>query len=407
MSRKQQVQAIILGSNPTALGVLRCLGRVRIPTIHVGLKIGLLSFSRWNQRDFPSLLPGPSQPGNLAAALEKLPIDKGVLFPCSDSLAMAVAISKEQLRDRFFSSSATSEVLRRLSDKSELADILDLCDIPHPKTVIVGHEHDNQELELQKMAGAFLKPVNSEGFVPRFGVKAFQVNSDEDMISKVAEIHEAGYEVLLQEYVPGPACNHYFIDGFVNRFGKICCLFARRRLRMYPPDFGNSSSMTSIAIEDVAGAVDSLGVLFEKVRYRGIFSSEFKYDERDDLFKLIEINVRPWLFVEFAAHCGVNVCKMAYDDALERDVSPIGDYKIGVKCVYAYYDIASGWSLFKARQLTAWAWLKSWWGAKFTFFCWDDPMPAIYNSFKWLGGFLKRRLPVNSLQRRNPHQLIS
>jgi len=47
-----------------------------------------------------------------------------------------------------------------------------------------------------------------------------------------------------------------------------------------------------------------------------VFSAEFKFDERDGLFKILEVNARPWWYVDFAARCGVDVCRMAYRDAL-------------------------------------------------------------------------------------------
>ena len=32
-------------------------------------------------------------------------------------------------------------------------------------------------------------------------------------------------------------------------------------------------------------------------------------------FKILEINARPWWYVELASRCGVDVCTMSYRDA--------------------------------------------------------------------------------------------
>ena len=109
---------------------------------------------------------------------------------------------------------------------------------------------------------------------------------------------DSRFEAVFQEYVAGPMDAHYFIDGFVDRLGEVKAFFARRRLLMYPVDFGNSTLMVSVPLGEVAPALESLRVLFSDLGYRGIFNAEFKRDERDGLFKLLEVNVRPWWFVE-------------------------------------------------------------------------------------------------------------
>ena len=74
---------------------------------------------------------------------------------------------------------------------------------------------------------------------------------------------------------------------------------------------------------DVASAAGSLERLLRGIDYRGVFSAEFKHDERDGLFKILEVNARPWWFAGFAASCGLDVCDMSYRDALGERVEPV------------------------------------------------------------------------------------
>ena len=76
----------------------------------------------------------------------------------------------------------------------------------------------------------------------------------------------AGFEVILQEYIPGPPTEHYFIDGFMDREHVVQARFARQRLRMYPPDFGNSTYMVSVDIGKVRPAMDALRDLAREPR---------------------------------------------------------------------------------------------------------------------------------------------
>ena len=72
-----------------------------------------------------------------------------------------------------------------------------------------------------------------------------------------------------------------------------------------------------------------------------MFSAEFKLDPRDGRFKLLEVNTRPWWYVDFAARCGVDVCTMAYRDALGEGVDTVESYRTGVVCVYPYMDLSA------------------------------------------------------------------
>jgi predicted ATP-grasp superfamily ATP-dependent carboligase len=183
--------------------------------------------------------------------------------------------------------------------------------------------------------------------------------------------------MMLQEYIPGPPTNHYFIDGFVDRQGSIKALFARQRLRMSPPDFGNSTLMISIPISHTEQATATLASLFSDISYRGIFSAEFKRDERNGVFNLIEVNARPWWYVEFAARCGVDVCAMAVHDALGQPVETVTRYRVGRRCVFPYYDLDAVRAERSAGRLSLGQWARSWIGAYQPVFRWTDPRPAL------------------------------
>ena len=82
--------------------------------------------------------------------------------------------------------------------------------------------------------------------------------------------------------------------------------------------------------------------LLARVNYRGIFSAEFKRDARDGQYRILEVNTRAWTYVEFASRCGVNVCEMAWQDALGLPVTAASpSYPVGAGCVSLPRDIRS------------------------------------------------------------------
>ncbi|MEX2375127.1 MAG: hypothetical protein WD942_06005, partial [Dehalococcoidia bacterium] len=209
---------------------------------------------------------------------------------------------------------------------------------------------------------------------------------------RLRSILARGHQVIAQEYVPGPPSNHYFIDGFIDRTGRVRALLARQRLRMYPPLFGNSTCMKSVALAEAQAAADSVTRLLSAVHYRGMFSAEFKRDPRDGEFKILEVNARAWWYVDFAARCGVDVTSMAYRDALGDEVPEVHDYDVGRRLVYPYADYFACRDLRGTGELTLWAWAKSWLGAAQPVFRLDDPWPATAATAKILVGKLRKRL---------------
>ncbi len=379
------VPVLVLGKGMTALGVVRVLGRGGVPLFVAGAGRDLVTRSRW-YRPLPGDPLGGSRDGHLAARLESLDVGRMVLLPCSDGWAMAVSCLSPELRRRFPASLAETSSLERLIDKGRFAETLEELDLPHPRTRRLRTREDLAGASEETLRSAFLKPADSGLFSAAYGVKGLRPSSRDHAAAFVAEARAKGLELMLQEFIPGPPTRHVFLDGFVDRHGRVCAMFARRRLRMFPAEFGNSTYMESIPLSETAPAEATLRRLLSAIRYRGVFSAEFKQDSRDGLFKLLEVNARPWWFVEFAANCGVDVCEMARRDALGEDVTPVSAYRVGRRCVYARRDLATR----HADHTGLAEILGSWIGARHLTFAWDDPKPGLREMSEWTLRKLRR-----------------
>jgi D-aspartate ligase len=373
------VPALILGGvSTTTLGVMRGLGRQGIPAYTVGAGSSFVSRSRWHRR-----LPGPSDRTLTAESLHDflaaLPFDRMVLFPCSDPWLAAVGALEPQLAARFPASLASAETLDILLDKARFATVLAHLGLPHPRTVPIEPSDPPSTFPDWALTGAFLKPRNSDAFRQRFGVKARRFADLREAMTLVAEAGRYGIGLVLQEYVPGPPTRHCMVEGFVDRSGSVRGRLARQRLRMYPTDFGDSVWMVTVPLATVAPALETLDRLFTRLGYRGIFEAEFKLDERDGQWKLLEVNARPWGFIAFAARCGLEVCTMAYRDALGLPVDPVVEYTVGRHCVQPSIQ----WGLVREGRLGVWSWGWSLVGATQLVLCLDDPGPAVADFLQW------------------------
>lgn len=398
-SLDEQLPVVVLAGGVTALGVIRAFGRAGVPVFVHPDTDEAIRYSRW-YRPLLNEAGGVADAGTsespglapLTEALARSGLQHGFLCACTDDWNRAVAQYAETAVPRFLSVVPTRAILDCLQDKSQLATLLKQLDVPMPTTRLIRDSSDLAELPQSSETFYFLKPTDSQRFLNHFGTKGMRVPTAEEARRRLEEVIGAGMSVVLQEYIPGSFTEHYFVDGYVDRQGRTKALFARRRLRIYPPDFGNSTAMVSVALDDVGQAIDSVQRVLQAVDYHGIFSAEFKRDARDARFKLLEINTRPWWFIDFMVRCGVDVCRMAYDDAQGREVAPVMRYKIGATCIYPYYDFVAAQPLIQSGRLSRWRWIAELLPALQPVGCWDDPMPALVGFARVIRSAVRNRL---------------
>ncbi len=386
--------AIVLGRGLTGLGTLRSLVHARIPA-YVACPAGdLVTRSRWH---LPT--PGPvAWDGSIGPQaceiLQGMPLDRAVLIPGADNAALWLAdLAQSELSQRFRVCTSSRETLEILQDKARFGAYLANTSIPHPRTFSIASQADIDAIPFDDLDRVFIKPADSQHFSEALDAKGIWARDAREFGEIWRKLDGQGLKVIAQEYVPGSSSDHYFIDGFRDRYGNLTGLFARRRVRIFPPDFGNSSYCHSIRLEDVQGALDSLTVLLSRLNYRGIFSAEFKQDSRNRQFRILEINTRAWWYVEFAARCGVNVCKLAFEDANAMPVTAAPrNYPVDVGCVNLSGDIKSVLSQTAAMRGSLRKILGQWMHAHYHVFKIDDPMPGLSVFWQILRGRIMKRI---------------
>lgn len=322
--------------------------------------------------------------------LADLPTPLSVLVPCSDLTATWVADMPEELQARFPTSNPSKQSLEVIQDKRKFAELCVQLDVPHPRYFLVESREDLAKADIDEQSNWFYKPSNSRLFLAKYNKKGLRVSSRQEAEELWDRFSADQVSVLLQEYVPGPADQHYFIDGFRDRHGIVRARLARRRTRIHPPDFGNSSYCYHIPIEDIEPAWQSLNRILDHTEYRGIFSAEFKYDADRNEYRILEINARVWVYVDFAAWCGIDVCHLAYLDALEQDVPDLVAKRPGAGCVDMYRDYQSIKGSPKTLRPKVSTVARQWAQARKTLFCWDDPKPALVWGYRLMSARLKR-----------------
>ena len=127
---------------------------------------------------------------------------------------------------------------------------------------------------------------------------------------------------------------------------------------------------------EVEACLPALRTLLDATRYRGIFMIEFKYDERDGLFKIIELNARPFWLIGHVERAGVDLAGSAISTRRSSSSRPPAVQGRPVRDVR---DARRNGDR-PGRRLSAtsgWPVLKPWLFGDKALFWWSDPMPAI------------------------------
>ncbi|HET8785772.1 MAG TPA: ATP-grasp domain-containing protein [Candidatus Limnocylindrales bacterium] len=367
---------LIFGPHIAALGVLRALARRGVTTYVVDDTRNVIVRSRW-YRPAPMTLRETSDPAILADYLRSLDIPRAVLIACSDSWALAVSGLPDDLRERFPSSIAPHAAIERFVDKDRFRELTGDLDLPRPRSIPIANPGDLDAISDEDLRTGFLKPTESQANNRAFRTKGFFIESRAHARGLVEEGAAAGVTFMLQEYIPGDTTKTFLIDGFVDRHGTISAMVARRRLRMDPPKLANTCSDVTIPLAELDACLPTLRTLLEAVAYRGIFNVEFKLDERDGRFKIIELNPRPFWLIGHIARAGADLPWMSYLDAQGLPLPAAVPYQVGRFGLYEIPDATAIVRAIGSRRRPHGPVLRSWLFGDKALFWWNDPMPAL------------------------------
>jgi D-aspartate ligase len=371
---------MVLNMDSNGLGVARSLGREGIQVTGVDFK-----------HDAPGLksrycrclvTPHPhEQPERLLEILmgegRKLR-QKGILYPTSDAYVLFVSRFRKELSQSFLFAIPPEDVLEGIINKRRQYELAERIGIQYPRTFYPESLGDVEAIKQTIKYPAFIKPYYSHVWQATFKNKGFQVASPEQLVERYMEVFGRKLQAMAQEIIKGPNTNHVKVCAYLSENHEPFAMFVTKKIRQYPTDFGVGTCMESLHNQPLA---DMALRFFRGTSYRGTGSIEFKKDECDGEFKMIELNARLWQQNIQATYAGVNFPLIQYLDLTGQLDHPVLDYRDGVRWFDAIQDFQAFWTYRKQGALSLRQWTRSWWGSDcYAYFAWDDPKPAWKNS---------------------------
>ena len=373
---RQMVPCFVLGLFDTGLAVVRALGRS-----------GLTVFGFDHQRDefgfrikfgVHAVSPHPRAADELVAFLcerARHCSERPILYPTSDAFVTFVSENRHTLEPHFRFALPSCESVSIALNKAAMYALASEAQVPVPCTQTPGTLDDVRRLATVVAYPAVIKPLVGHLWRERYrGDKAIRVDGAPALVSWFEEILAAEQPALIQSLVVGPNTNHCKVCGYFDGNGEPRAVICMRKIRQYPVDFGVGTLMETV----VEPEVRELGLrLFRAMNWRGPGSIEFKRDDRDGRWKLIELNPRLWQQHSLAEVSGMNFPLLQYLD-LTGHAATVDTYRAGVRWLDEFRDPRSAWEHRKRAALTFTQWGQSLSGVRaYALWAPDDPAPFL------------------------------
>ena len=384
MKKKYDSPALVLDLFETGLAVGRSLGRNGIKVYGLDFKKDIGWYSKYIESQ---LCPHPINNENefieFLVSFSKSKGEKPVLFITSDDYLSTVSKSRNYLEQYYYINLPEDVLLEQITDKYKQYILAEKNSIPVPRTFKPESIEDIKLISSQNLFPYFIKALDVTSWRKEFGgsKKGFVANNEDELKKVLSEIINKGLKVIVQEIIPGADTNHYKYCTYISQKGESFLHFTLQKIRQFPIHFGVGSCVQSI--EDPH--LEKLGKkLFKSIKFHGVGSAEFKLDEREGKYKLIEINPRYWQQNSLAEKCGMNFPLVHYLDSIGEKVNESNHFKKGIKWVNLYMDLSSFLKYKSHGGLTFFKWIKSLRGEKvWSDFSTDDPRPGFYEILSW------------------------
>jgi D-aspartate ligase len=376
-ARSPRPGGIVIGGDYQGLGIVRSLGRRRVPVCVLDDETSIARASRFSGRTVrvPNLRDEGATLEALDVVRRRHGLDGWVLYPTREETVVALARNRPVLERSFQVPTPSWDTIRYAWDKRETYRLAAKLAIPTPRTWFPLEEADLRGIDLR--GPAIVKPAIKEHFFYQTRAKAWRADGEQDLLRlfrRAAAIVPPG-EIIVQELVPGDGGQQYAWCTLFKDGASLASMTVRRR-RQHPSDFGRASTFVETVEQP---ELEAASVRFlQAIGYYGLAELEYKLDPRDGGYKLLDVNARTWGYHTLGAAAGVDFPYLLYRDQLGDEVAG-GRARAGVRWIRLATDVPNAVVDLRAGRVRARDYLASLRGVHTeAVFSLRDPLPGLY-----------------------------
>lgn len=199
-----------------------------------------------------------------------------------------------------------------------------LCEaygLPYPKTEIVNQENYTEKVEnLTIDFPVAMKPADAaQQIAMNFEGqrKAYRFTTKEQILTMLKRTYDAGYRgnFLLQDFIPGGDSNMHTVNFYADLDSNVRMMTMGQQLLEDPSPYLVGNYVATM-IEYLPEIEEKLTHFVKKMGYTGFGNFDIKYDDRDQQYKLIELNPRQGRSAFYATASGYNLVQYAVEDLI-------------------------------------------------------------------------------------------
>ena len=237
-----------------------------------------------------------------------------ILLVTNDIWLIPLSKLRNDLEEIFMFTFSDCRTIDELANKNKLYALCDKIGVDYPKTFVYCNQNKNLD---RLVPPIIIKPSNVPDFISFFpNIKPNGLFANiESAIDYLENLYSKGFNgrMIIQEYIPGGVENLYTCTSYSTKKGIVKGISIGCKLSQYPEEAG---TITSGLIKYKSEVERITKKILEHKKFFGIANTEFKYDERDDSYKLIEVNARPGMWNYSSLLSGVNLIEKMVDDLI-------------------------------------------------------------------------------------------
>jgi len=321
---------VVNANNISALTTIRALGRQNIPVIAVFGRGALDQYasvvrsSRFISKAhiFDESNYETNMINCLLAVGASCPT-KAVLFPASDKDMIIVSDNRQQLEQYYHLLMPSHGLLCTLLSKDLFYPFAEARGIQVPRTFPVSCWDDIVTARRGISYPCIVKPGwRNEAWQRQYGNdKVIVVKNAVELKCTLRSLYNRFERLVVQEIVPGSERDILCTFTYLTEESEPLGIFTCRKIRQFPANFGNSSLVQQVNEPEVGELTVQIS---KQLGLVGYVSIEFKKDERNGTYKVIEIT--PCRFnrqTGLADAAGLCLPYVWYCHVLHRPVEPV------------------------------------------------------------------------------------
>ena len=310
--------AIILGGRIMGLAAIRSLAKSGIKTIliyHDPKDFATHSKYLSEKIRFPH--PERLEEDFISKILELSEKYKGaVIYPTEDEFLITISKNKPKLSPHFKVACNEIKIIDKLINKKLVYDLADLHNIPCPKHITTADENIAIQFANEIGYPCLVKPSQSHTYFKFFGKKMAKVFGKEELLNELKKANAGGFEVMIQEFIPGPDSANFSYWGY-RTGGKFFCEATARKVRNDPPETGSPRVQVTKNIPEL---IPNARKILDELDYEGYANVEFKLDRKSGKYKFMEINPRINRCIQQAIKGGIDYPFIIYNHLVNNQL---------------------------------------------------------------------------------------